>query len=132
VSEEAFAISLGGKTWSVPHLPFRAIKSIQPALFDVYLAAGGSSMSGDSVARLSEAQLERLAEATWRAISFVEPELSLANFLNLPFSVGELIKAFPSVARAAGLRPGRIEDQASPVHAAPEASQSVGKLISTP
>ena len=132
MSEEAFAISLGGKTWSVPHLPFRAIKSIQPALFDVYLAAGGSSMSGDSVARLSEAQLERLAEATWRAISFVEPELSLANFLNLPFSVGELIKAFPSVARAAGLRPGRIEDQASPAHAAPEASQSVGKLISTP
>ncbi len=132
MSEEAFAISLGGKTWSVPHLPFRAIKSIQPALFDVYLAAGGSSMSGDSVARLSEAQLERLAEATWRAISFVEPELSLANFLNLPFSVGELMKAFPSVARAAGLRPGRIEDQASPAHAAPEASQSVGKLISTP
>lgn len=132
MSEEAFAISLGGKTWSVPHLPFRAIKSIQPALFDVYLAAGGSSMSGDSVARLSEAQLERLAEATWRAISFVEPELSLTNFLNLPFSVGELMKAFPSVARAAGLRPGRIEDQASPAHAAPEASQSVGKLISTP
>ena len=132
MSEEAFAISLGGKTWSVPHLPFRAIKSIQPALFDVYLAAGGSSMSGDSVARLSEAQLERLAEATWRAISFVEPELSLANFLNLPFSVGELMKAFPSVARAAGLRPGRIEDQASPAHATPEASQSVGKLISTP
>ena len=89
-------------------------------------------MSGDSVARLSEAQLERLAEATWRAISFVEPELSLANFLNLPFSVGELMKAFPSVARAAGLRPGRIEDQASPAHTAPEASQSVGKLISTP
>ena len=132
MSEEAFAISLGGKTWSVPHLPFRAIKSIQPALFDVYLAAGGSSMSGDSVARLSEAQLERLAEATWRAISFVEPELSLANFLNLPFSVGELMKAFPSVASAAGLRPGRIEDQASPAHAAPEASQSVGKSILTP
>jgi hypothetical protein len=101
-------------------------------LFDVYLAAGGSSMSGDSVARLSEAQLERLAEATWRAISFVEPELSLANFLDLPFSVGELMKAFPSVARAAGLRPGRIEDQASPAHPASEASQSVGKLISTP
>jgi hypothetical protein len=64
VSEEPFAVSLGGKTWSVPHLPFRAIKAIQPALFDVYLAAGGSSMSAESVARLSEAQLDRLAEAT--------------------------------------------------------------------
>ena len=93
MSEEPFIISLGGKTWSVPHLPFRAIKAIQPALFDVYLAAGGSSMSAESVARLSEAQLDRLAEATWRAIAFVEPELSLVNFLDLPFSVGELIKA---------------------------------------
>jgi hypothetical protein len=132
VSEDAFAISLGGKTWSVPHLPFRSIKAIQPALFDIYLAAGGSTMSGESVARLTEAQLDRLAEATWRAISFVEPELSLANFLELPFSVGELIQAFPSVARAAGLRPGRIEDQASPAHATPEASQNGGKSISTP
>ena len=132
MSDETFAISLGGKTWSVPHLPFRAIKVIQPALFDVYLAAGGSSMSAESVARLSEAQLDRLAEATWRAIAFVEPELSLVNFLELPFSVGELIQAFPSVAKAAGLRPGRTEDQASPAHATPEASQNVGKSISTP
>jgi hypothetical protein len=132
VSDEAFAISLGGKTWSVPHLPFRAIKAIQPALFDVYLAAGGSSMSAESIARLSEAQLDRLAEATWRAISFVEPELSFANFLELPFSVGELIQVFPSVARAAGLRPGRIEDQASPADATQEASQNAGKSTSTP
>ena len=132
MSEEAFAISLGGKTWSVPHLPFRAIKAIQPALFDVYLAAGGSSMSGESVARLDEAQLDRLAEATWRAVSFVEPELSLPNFLDLAFSVGELIQAFPSVAKAAGLRPGRTDDQASPAHATPEASQNAGKSISTP
>ena len=111
MSEEASSISLGGKTWSVPHLPFRAIKAIQPALFEIYLAAGGASMSGESVARLSEAQLDRLAEATWRAISFVEPELSLPKFLDLPFSVGELIQAFPSVAKAAGLRPGKVEDR---------------------
>jgi hypothetical protein len=127
VSEDAFTISLGGKTWSVPHLPFRAIKAIQPALFDIYLAAGGASMSGESVARLNEAQLDRLAEATWRAVSFVEPELSLTKFLELPFSVGELIQVFPSVARAAGLRPGRGEDQASTANATPEASQSAGK-----
>jgi hypothetical protein len=132
VSDEAFAISLGGKTWAVPHLPFRAIKAIQPVLFDVYVAAGGSSMSGESVARLSEAQLDRLAEATWRAVSFVQPELSFANFLDLPFSVGELILAFPSVAKAAGLRPGRLEDQTQRAAATPEASPDAGKLISTP
>jgi hypothetical protein len=132
VSDEEFTISLGGKTWSIPHLPFRAIKVIQPALFDVYLAAGGPSMSAESVARLSEAHLDRLAEATWRAIAFVEPELSLAKFLDLPFSVGELIKAFPSVAKAAGLRPGEVGDQAPLAPATQEASHSAGKSISTP
>jgi hypothetical protein len=132
VSEETFAVSLGGKNWSVPHLPFRAIKTIQPVLFDVYLEAGGQAMSSESVARLSEAQLDRLAQATWRAIAFVEPALSYAEFLDLPFSVGELIQAFPSVARAAGLRPSKTDDGSSSAPATPEASPDAGKLISTP
>jgi hypothetical protein len=130
VNEETFEIALAGRQWTAPHLPFRIIKAIQPALFDIYLAAGGQSMSADSVARLGEAQLDRLAEATWRAVSFVDPALSFADFLDLPFSVGELIQAFPAVARAAGLRPSNREDQAS--SATPEASHEPGKSISTP
>ena len=124
MSEETFGIALAGKRWSLPHLPFRAIKAIQPALFDVYLAAGGASLTSDSVARLGEAELDKLAEATWRAIAHVEPALSFADFLELPFSVGELIQAFPSVARAAGLRPHDSATQ--------EASHPPGKSISTP
>ena len=123
MSEETFEIALGGRSWAAPHLPFRLIKAIQPALFDIYLEAGGPSMSSDSVARLGEAQLDRLAEATWRAIAHVEPALSYADFLDLPFSVGELIQAFPSVARAAGLRPANNATQ--------EASPPPGKSIST-
>ena len=110
MSEETFDVALGGRRWALPHLPFRAIKAIQPALFDIYLAAGGPSMSSDSVARLGEAELDRLAEATWRAIAHVDPALSYADFLDLPFSVGELIQAFPAVAKAAGLRPGDERD----------------------
>ena len=103
MSDETFPVSLGGRTWALPHLPFRAIKAIQPALYDIYIAAGGPAMSSDSVARLGEAELERLAEATWRAIAHVEPALTFADFIDLPFSVGDLIQAFPSVAKAAGL-----------------------------
>jgi hypothetical protein len=132
VSEETFEVALGRRRWSLPHLPFRAIKSIQPALFDVYLQAGGPSMSSESVARLNEADLDRVAEATWRAVAFVDPGLSYADFLDLPFSVGELIQAFPSVARAAGLRPGRAHDPPSNAPATPEAQQDMGKSISTP
>jgi len=124
VSEETFPVTLAGRVWSLPHLPFRAIKAIQPALFDIYLAAGGAGMTSDSVARLKEAELERLAEATWRALAHVDPALSYADFLDLPFSIGDLIQAFPSIAKAAGLRASAV--------ATPEASQPPGKSISTP
>jgi hypothetical protein len=66
------------------------------------------------------------------AVSFVEPDLSFTKFLDLAFSVGELIRAFPSVAKAAGLQPGKVEDQPSHGLATPEASQALGKSISTP
>ncbi len=124
MSDETFPVALAGKAWALPHLPFRAIKAIQPALFDLYLAAGGPAMSSDSVAKLGEADLEKLAEATWRAVSHVEPTFAYADFLDLPFSVGDLIAAFPAVAKAAGLR------AADPATA--EASPRPGKSISTP
>jgi len=124
VSDETFPIALGGKSWALPHLPFRAIKAIQPALYDVYVAAGGPAMASDAVARLAEADLERLAEATWRAVAQVDPAVTFADFLDLPFSVGDLIQAFPSVARAAGLR--------AATNATAEASPEMGKSITTP
>jgi hypothetical protein len=126
LSEESFSVTLAGQQWALPHLPFRAIKAIQPALFQLYLDAGGAAISVASIAQLSEAQLERLAEAVWRAIAHVDPALTHAEFLNLPFSVGELIQAFPSVARAAGLR----ASSTSQPEATPEASPETGKSIS--
>jgi hypothetical protein len=123
VSEEAFVIALGGRRWTLPHLPFRAVKAIQPALFQVYPEAGGAETSSASVARLGEAQFDRLAEATWRAIAVVDPTLGYEAFLDLPFSVGELIQALPALAKAAGLRAERPE-------ATREASPPQGKSIS--
>jgi hypothetical protein len=125
VSDETFDIALAGRSWALPHLPFRAVKAIQPALFAVYADAGGAEMSASSVARLGEAQFDRLAEATWRAIAVVEPGLSYAEFLDLPFSVGELIQAFPAVAKAAGLRAVAASE------ATREASPPAGKSTST-
>ena len=107
MSEGAFVVSLGGRKWTLPHLPFRAIKKIQPALFQVYSELGGAAMSTTSIAQLGEAQLDRLAEATYLAIAHVEPDLSRESFLDLRFSVGELMQAFPAIASAAGLRAAR-------------------------
>ena len=125
MSEETFTIALAGRRWALPHLPFRAIKAIQPALFEVYAEASGAELSSMSVARLGEAQFDRLAEATWRAIAVVDPALGYEAFLDLPFSVGELIQAFPALAKAAGLR------AVEPSDATREASPHAGKSIST-
>lgn len=122
--DETFPLSLAGRRWNLPHLPFRAIKAIQPALFAVYAGAGGAEMSSATIARLDEAQFDRLAEATWRAIAVVDPALAYADFLDLPFSVGELIEAFPAVARAAGL------SATAKAEATSEASPSAGKSTS--
>ena len=104
MSEETFEVSLAGRRWALPHLQFRAIKKIQPALFRLYAELGGAAMTTASVAQLSETQLDRLAEAIWLALAQVDPDLSREAFLDMPFSVGELMQAFPAVARAAGLR----------------------------
>ena len=104
MSEETFLVGLGGRRWNLPHLPFRAIKKIQPTLFQVYAELGGAAISTSSVAQLSEAQLDRLAEATYQAIAHVDPELTRETFLDLPFSVSELMQAFPVIAKSAGLR----------------------------
>jgi len=124
MSEEPFVVSLGGRRWTLPHLPFRAIKKIQPALFQVYSELGGAAMSTASVTQLSEAHLDRLAEATWLAIAHVDPEFSRESFLDLPFSVGELMQAFPAVAGAAGLR--AVQSAAEPQREAPGESISTG------
>ena len=124
MSEETFVIALGGRRWALPHLPFRAIKTIQPALFQIYADAGGAETSNANVARLGEAQFDRLAEATWRAIAVVEPAIAYEDFLDLPFSVGDLIQALPALARAAGLRVERPD-------ATREASPPEGKSTST-
>ena len=107
---ETFAVSLGGKTWAVPHLPFRVVKTVQPALFDVFLSLGGAGMNEQAIALMSEADLDKLAMAIWRAVSVADQALSYDAFLDLPFSVGDLAMAFPAVARAAGLK---AVDQAS-------------------
>jgi len=106
VSEETFLVELAGRRWALPHLPFRLIKTIQPALFKAYADAGEGA--------LTETQIDNLAQAAWRALSYIEPSLSLDEFLALPFSVGDLFAALPAVAQASGLRPQAATQEASP------------------
>jgi hypothetical protein len=127
MSEETFTVTLGGRQWSLPHLPFRAIKKIQPILFQLYADLGGAGASPADISRFDEARLDRLSEAAYLAIATVDKELSREAFLELRFSVGELLLAFPSIARASGLRP----IDADLAQAAQEAPRALGEPITT-
>jgi len=117
VTDDTFVIELAGRRWALPHLPFRIIKSVQPALLKVY-----SETAELGAATLAESQIDGLAAAAWRAIAYAEPSLTYEDFLALPFSIADLFAALPAVAQAAGLR----------IQATVEASPGVGKSISTP
>ena len=109
MTEDNFVVELAGRRWALPHLPFRIIKSVQPALFKAYSDA---TQTGN--AALAEEQIDALASATWRAISFIDPALSFDEFLALPFTVADLLTALPAVAEAAGLRAQTATSEASP------------------
>ena len=126
MSEETFTVHLGGRSWAIPHLPFRAIKKIQPILFQLYAELGGGEASAMSFARFTEAQLDCLSEAAYLAIAAVDKELSREAFLDLPFSIGELMLAFPAIARAAGLHAAAATEPGSAAEARP-----LGESIST-
>jgi hypothetical protein len=117
VIDETFVVELAGRRWTLPHLPFRVIKSIQPALFRIY-----SETARPDAVPLTEEQIDRLAGAVWRAIAHVEPAFDFDDMMALPFSIADLFAALPAVAQAAGLRAQTATAEASP---------EVGKSIST-
>jgi len=120
MSDETFPVALAGKSWALPHLPFRLVKKVQPVLFRLYRDAGGDGISLTTVATLDEQHYDDLADALWRAVSLVEPTLSHDVFFDLPFSVGDLIACFPPLARAAGLRTAPVNSEAAANGAAGE------------
>jgi len=99
-------------------VPFRVIKTVQPILFKVY-----SEIAQRDDSAMTEAQIDNLAQAIWRAVAHVDPALTYDEFLSFRFTVMDLFAALPPVAQASGLslRP-----------ATSEASPEPGKSISTP
>ena len=118
MSAEGFEVRLAGRRWLLPPLPFRIVKTIQPALFQAYSEAAQAGSGG-----LKEGQIDALAGAVWRALAHVEAGLTWEEFVSWPFSVTDLLAALPAVAQAVGL---------SAQTATAEASPDAGKSISTP
>jgi hypothetical protein len=118
-TEEPFRVALGGRSWDLPHLPFRAIKKIQPALFRT-AAVIGDDPAGVLI-RLDEEKLDDFLKTLHLALQVVEPALTLADLEVLHFTVNDLIATSAPLYRACGMK--FVKREAG----APEASPPPGE-----
>ena len=104
----AEALTLGGKVWNLPPLPWRIVRKAQPAIVRFFEQAGGSDMP--NMMKLTTEEFDALAGVVYSAASFVEPALTREQFDDLAFAPIDLIMAIPIVSKACGLvRSGGVE-----------------------
>ncbi|RBP03807.1 hypothetical protein DFR50_14255 [Roseiarcus fermentans] len=93
-------IALGGKTWTLPALPWRIVREVQPEIGKFFALAGDG---GTNTLRLTTAELDALAGVVFRAAGHVDRTLTREAFDDLAFSPLDVVRAIPAVARACGL-----------------------------
>jgi hypothetical protein len=99
------AFSLGGKTWSVPPLPWKIIKIIEPALLDLYKDAKRAEVELE----INPEFLDKLANLVFRVVQYADPDdgdppPTREEFENLHFKSADLLVCLPLVGKAAGLQ----------------------------
>ena len=103
-------VTLGGKTWDLAPLPWRVVKSLQPKLLGLWatLAELGSA----NVLKVGEADLDKLADCVYVAVSYVDPAMTRGEFDELPITAREMVSAVPALAIALGLREAASKEEA--------------------
>jgi hypothetical protein len=100
-------ITLGGKTWVIPPLPFKVCKRMQSPLIRISEKAI-EAVHTKRINAFVDDDIETLACWVWEATQNAEEgdKLTMEEFEALRFSVQDLLGAFPAVARACGLKWG--------------------------
>ena len=106
MSDETFPVDLGGCHWDLPHLPFRLVKKIQPAVAAISRAFPTALDAQRALVNLDEAALDAIADVVFAAVNAVDgaPSMSKDAFYELPFASGNLVAALPSVLSACGMK----------------------------
>ena len=104
MSDQTFRVELGGCHWDLPHLPFRLVKQIQPAVAAISRQFPTALDAQRALVNLDEAALDAIAGVVFAAISHVDAAHSKDDFYELPFASGDLVAALPSVLSACGMK----------------------------
>ena len=96
MTEQTFVVELAGRRWALPHLPFRIIKAIQPALFQALFGRRRSSVD-DAAERSADRQPRRRRLARDRAASI--PRSGSMSFSTCRFRSPTSSALFPRLRR---------------------------------
>lgn len=99
-------IRLAGRDWPVPTLAPRQNRIVVPALFDlvpkIRRACNESGFAGFA-RHFDTAAFDALSEIAFLALTRAHPEMSRAEFDDMPIDTLELLAAVRIIARQAGL-----------------------------
>ena len=100
-----FAFELGGKKWSVPPLPWRVVKRIEPSMIALYREA----QQAEANFEFKEGFLDKLAGLVFTVIECADtkdgdPPPTREAFEELAFHSRDLLGLLPTVGQACGLQ----------------------------
>jgi hypothetical protein len=87
-------VSLGGKDYTVKPLAIRQMRVVIPAMV---------RLKGLRIETITEAQIDDLTEIVWQAVRPGQDKLTREEFIDLPISPLDLMKALPVIAKQTGM-----------------------------
>ncbi len=120
-TNDAAAITLGGKMWQVPVLTARQNKVIDPLILGLLpIFSEWQHDKAAALSRLGSEQYDSLLEIAFVAIRRAHPDLTHEKFLDLPVTLPELITAFSAIAQQTGVFQKAPAEAVAPGEAAGE------------
>ncbi len=100
--DKTYPLTLGGKTWDIPELPFGVIKKLQPRLLARNHELVQAHANG-GLGSLSEQALDDLADLVVIGVRQVDPDFDRTVLDAMRFRSAELLIAQTTLMRACGL-----------------------------
>ena len=98
-----YEVSLGGKTFALPSLPWGLVVEIQPGLLGW---AAKFDFARDGATRITTADLKELGDLVYKAVAR-SPEgktMTAEDFADLPIATLDMAKAVQPILQACGLK----------------------------
>ena len=102
MEDETFAITLGARSWALPHLPWGAVRKLQPRL--LHFNARFRNLEAEEAGELvDEAALEELTDIAVLALRQVDAGVTRETLDALFINPAQLIGAQIAMMRACGM-----------------------------